>query len=648
MQSRTSSEKSRSTRITLYQKVIIPFIGAASLIWFLIRVIPKPSRAMYPCQRVAFPIASGFVIWVMGVFSSIFLFKNLKALLRSGRFVYTALTLFLLFGALGLTFFANPSTRVIAADDPFEPTDPPNSPMGEAKGIFPGRVVWAYNTEATSWNGSGSYTDDRYTNQTVVNDMVSKSLRDLTGTTSDAAAWDALFHHFNQTHGYGDTGYQSGEKIAVKINLNACGSYNVSPTSFYSSPQTILAMLTQLVERAGVNPADITFFDATRYVPQSIYDKCKNAYPDVVLADWEGGKGREKVQRDTNAQIKFSQELDLEPDGGNPTYVPKQVSQAKYLINMGQLKGHNLAGITLNGKNQFGAIMSYPPDGNPQSSAPKNAGLHPYVCVHDDFHSTGHWNFDKRAMGTYNTIVDLMGYEHLGAKTMLFFIDGLYSAPDQSTSLQTSHKWKSFNNDWPNSIFMSQDFVAIESVCLDFLREEATQTNCKGNVDNYLHEAALANDPPSGIVYDPEQDGTPLKSLGVHEHWNNATDKQYTRNLGTGDGIELVVAGTGTSIQNNYNGTPSNFVTISNYPNPFNAQTKISYTLAKYSAVILDVYAINGERVMSLLNEHQSSGRHDVVWNGAGYNGSVLPSGLYLLRLQTDQEISFHKMTLAK
>jgi hypothetical protein len=59
------------------------------------------------------------------------------------------------------------------------------------------------------------------------------------------------------------------------------------------------------------------------------------------------------------------------------------------------------------------------------------------------------------------------------------------------------------------------------------------------NADNYLHEAALADHAPSGTVYAP--DGEPLKSLGVHEHWNDATHKQYSRNLSpTGTGIELV------------------------------------------------------------------------------------------------------------
>ena len=49
--------------------------------------------------------------------------------------------------------------------------------------------------------------------------------------------------------------------------------------------------------------------------------------------------------------------------------------------------------------------------------------------------------------------------------------------------------------------------------------------------------------PPFGTVYDPERDGTRLTSLGTSEHWNNATDKKYSRNLKTGKGIELVCLG---------------------------------------------------------------------------------------------------------
>jgi hypothetical protein len=59
----------------------------------------------------------------------------------------------------------------------------------------------------------------------------------------------------------------------------------------------------------------------------------------------------------------------------------------------------------------------------------------------------------------------------------------------------------------------------------------------------HLQQAADPTSWPSGITYSPNHDGVPLKSLGVYEHWNNATDMQYSRNLGIGDGIELVKVG---------------------------------------------------------------------------------------------------------
>jgi hypothetical protein len=76
-----------------------------------------------------------------------------------------------------------------------------------------------------------------------------------------------------------------------------------------------------------------------------------------------------------------------------------------------------------------------------------------------------------------------------------------------------------FNNDWTNSLFFSQDPVAIDSVMYDFLYTEGT--NPTEGSQNYLHQAA---DPPSNI-YDPENDGKYLsESLGVHEHWDTNYD----------------------------------------------------------------------------------------------------------------------------
>ena len=64
------------------RKSWIYIVGVASLVWFIIRVIPKPSRAAYPCQRAAFPIASAFLIWLT---ATLFSFKFLQTARRLFR-----------------------------------------------------------------------------------------------------------------------------------------------------------------------------------------------------------------------------------------------------------------------------------------------------------------------------------------------------------------------------------------------------------------------------------------------------------------------------------------------------------------------------------------------------------------------------------
>jgi hypothetical protein len=97
-----------------------------------------------------------------------------------------------------------------------------------------------------------------------------------------------------------------------------------------------------------------------------------------------------------------------------------------------------------------------------------------------------------------------------------------------------------FNNDWACSLLSSIDPVAIDAVALDFLRSEWPDAPDMAFSDQYLFEAARADDPPSGTRYDPQKNNIPVKSLGVMEHWNNAGEKKYSRNLGKVNGIDLI------------------------------------------------------------------------------------------------------------
>ncbi len=85
-----------------------------------------------------------------------------------------------------------------------------------------------------------------------------------------------------------------------------------------------------------------------------------------------------------------------------------------------------------------------------------------------------------------------------------------------------------------------------------------------------------------------------------------------------------------------------------NYPNPFNPETTIAFSLEKAGSVKLEVYNIKGQKVITLANGNMDKGRHNVVWNGRDNNGRKVSSGLYLYRLKTEKEEFNSKMILMK
>ena len=123
--------------------------------------------------------------------------------------------------------------------------DPPLSPLGVPRGVVPGRVTWAHDPAAVTWNGTGSWWDDAHNDQSAIDRMVSRSIRGLTNQKNDAQAWSSIFQHFNRTHGRGKAGYKTGEKIAIKANLNNTTDHGTIER-LNSSPHLILSLVRQL------------------------------------------------------------------------------------------------------------------------------------------------------------------------------------------------------------------------------------------------------------------------------------------------------------------------------------------------------------------------------------------------------------------
>ena len=517
--------KSASSRTGL-RRWMLPAAGFLSLLWFLLRVLPKPSRAAYPCQRAAAPLAGGFLVWLAGALGSAALFRRGKLLWRRSRIVLACACLaaaaILAFGV----FTVMPEQPAWAE---------PNQPIGIGKGIHPGRVVWVHDPSATKWDGPGQghWWEDTHTIQSAVDGMMSQGIERLAGEKGERRAWNALFRNFNRTHGGGNAPYRKGQKIAVKVNFVGLifGERNIDPKTYElggrrldymnTSPQMIRALLRQLVKQAGVNQEDISIGDPLSLFPSQYYDLLHGEFPNVHYLDYSGGNESHPRTKVAPSTVPFY--WSARPEGKTQDYVPVHYAEATYLINMANLKSHTMAGVTLCGKNHFGSLFRTPPQ----------AG---YFDMHASLAGR------SAGMGKYRDLVDLMGHAHLGGKTLLYFIDGLYPGVHPRDNAPRKFSSAPFNGTWAASLFASQDPVAIDSVGFDFLWAEWEDFPRMPGADDYLHEAALAEHPPSGTFYDPNH-ATPtvrLASLGAHEHWNNAKDRQYSRNLGKREGIELV------------------------------------------------------------------------------------------------------------
>ncbi|UCH14250.1 MAG: hypothetical protein JSV22_14265 [Bacteroidales bacterium] len=260
-------------------------LGLASVIWVLIRVVPKPSRATYPCQKVAQPLAAGFIAWLLGLAGSTLIIRRARRLFQRQRYVVGAIC----FAVAVLLYFVTLSdTRDVAASalnffstEDFVPTDPANSPIGTGQGIHPGRVVWIYDNLLCDQDGtSGYWWEDQRTDPEVARSMMTRALLYLTGIADTVEAWDYLFKYFNRKHyDQNNVGYQAGDKIAIKVNNIFSRYYEWDNQENRPCPQMVHALLWQLINMAGVPEEDITLYDCIFYHGNPVYHSALQTSP---------------------------------------------------------------------------------------------------------------------------------------------------------------------------------------------------------------------------------------------------------------------------------------------------------------------------------------------------------------------------------
>ena len=459
-----------------------------------------------------------------------------------------------------------PETDLPAAERP--------DPVGHGVGVHPGRVTWAYDPGAFTWNGKGYWWLQANFDAAAVKKMLGDAICSLAGETDINAALDALIKDYNKRRTGEAKGYTPGEKIVVKVNLNVTGNGDAGDKNiggYYPSPVTMRA-LAEILTGFGIAAGDITLTDPSRNFPTYVKEMIKEGdLKDVRLVGYN-----DDPKADTTKQVRWSRNLAADNwpsynghETVNPTFWSTDFTEATYMINLFNLRGHNLAGFTASAKNHFGSVMpayeSSPgvytyPDGF-RTNPPSWSGIHHYVAAKDfEWTPAELWDLPQVPRGSYSVLVDLLSNADAGGKTFLYLCDGLAATVMQGSTLTSDERWYSApfgdgtdkGRGWTNSIFASQDPIAIDSVMLDFLLAERDAADAAGDgykweevlpsdhtADNYLLEAAQADSAPSGTVY---QDGygNPIGSLGVHEHWNDPQNKQYSRNLGGAEGIEQI------------------------------------------------------------------------------------------------------------
>ena len=94
--------------------------------------------------------------------------------------------------------------------------------------------------------------------------------------------------------------------------------------------------------------------------------------------------------------------------------------------------------------------------------------------------------------------------------------------------------------------------------------------------------------------------------------------------------------------------TPARFAINGNYPNPFNPQTTISFSLAQPGIIDLSIFDIAGRHVVTLIAGEQTAGDHKVIWTGRNEKGVNVASGVYFARLRDGDHVSTMRMSLIK
>jgi len=113
------------------------------------------------------------------------------------------------------------------------------------------------------------------------------------------------------------------------------------------------------------------------------------------------------------------------------------------------------------------------------------------------------------------------------------------------------------------------------------------------------------------------------------------------------DNVSLVLKKIETHIESPLD-LPANYKLFANFPNPFNPQTSITFSIPKAKNIKILIYDNRGQVINKLLNKTMAAGEHVVKWDGKNSDGNFVSSGIYFYKLKTDDFVKTGRAVLIK
>lgn len=301
------------------------------------------------------------------------------------------------------------------------------------------------------------------------------------------------------------------------------------------------------------------------------------------------------------------------------------------------------------------------------------------------------WNIDNvllqggaPSLGTLEGVVTLDGGPG-NVTNVQIAIGGIFISPDEqgffaATLLPNTYELTATLDEYVPLTISDIEIEADETVNIEINMEYmAPPVDLEYDVDHHVvtlmwdvyEEQLLSNSSyASRRNANTEQNSRPLTEFNIYRSYesgdfeliDSSSESTYIDEVEEGGYYQYYVTAV---YDEEYESEPSNTVEIdvvdatdnlipmvtelnSNYPNPFNPETTISYSLSSEEHVLIEIYNIRGQLVNTLKDQKQEAGYHTVTWNGRDNNNRPVASGVYFTRFRAGKHTSTKKMILMK